>query len=88
MIKIIHTSDVQLDAPFRFLGEKGAQHRRQLRETFGKIIDLANGGGYQLLLIAGDLFNDNRPGRDTVNFVIRKLSELSIPVCILPAASG
>ena len=84
MIKIIHTSDVQLDAPFGFLGEKGAQHRRQLRETFGKIIDLANGGGYQLLLIAGDLFNDNRPGRDTVNFVIRKLGELSIPGCILP----
>jgi exonuclease SbcD len=84
MVRILHTSDVQLDAPFGFLGEKGAHHRQQLRETFGKIVDLASDDGYHLLLIAGDLFNDNRTGRDTVNFVIRKLGELSIPVCILP----
>ena len=84
MVKVLHTSDVQLDAPFHFLGQKGAQHRQQLRETFGKIVDLASADDYQLLLIAGDLFNDNRPSRETVYFMIRKLDELSIPVCVLP----
>ena len=84
MVKLLHTSDVQLDAPFHFLGDKGAQHRRQLRETFGKVVDLAASGDYHLLLIAGDLFNDNHPSRETVYFVIRKLGELSIPVCLLP----
>lgn len=84
MVRILHTSDVQLDAPFGFLGGRGTDHRRQLRETFAKIVKLAGEQGYDLLLIAGDLFNDNRPARDTVNFVSRKLGELSIPVCILP----
>ena len=65
MLKILHTSDVQLDAPFRFLGETGSRHRQQLRKTFRRIVGLAAEGGFDLLLIAGDLFNDNRPRQVT-----------------------
>lgn len=84
MIRILHTADVHLDAPFHFLGEKGADHRRQIRETFSKITRLAAEDHYDLLLIAGDLFNDNNPGRDTQHFVMSTLAALSLPVCILP----
>ena len=84
MIKILHTSDVQLDAPFRFLGTKGRKHRQQLRNTFKCIVNLAIEADCDLILIAGDLFNDTRPRQDTVDFVIHQLGRLEIPVCILP----
>jgi len=84
MIKLLHTADVQLDAPFAFLGDKGEAHRQQLYDTFKKIVELARNEKYDILLIAGDLFNDNRPSRTTVNLVAQALSNLTIPVCILP----
>lgn len=83
-LRLLHTSDLQLDAPFTFLGEKGATHRQQLRATFRQIAELARQGGYNLLLIAGDLFNDNRPSRTSLGLVQELLAALPIPVCILP----
>ena len=84
MVKMLHTSDVQLDAPFHFLGNKGQRHRQQLRETFRRIVDMAAEAEFDLLLITGDLFNDNRPHQDTVDFVVSQVGRLDIPVCILP----
>jgi len=84
MLKFLHTSDVQLDAPFHFLGDKGQRHRQQLRETFRRIVDMAIEAKFDLLLITGDLFNDNRPHQDTIDFVASQLGRLDIPVCILP----
>lgn len=84
MVRILHTSDVQLDAPFCFLGEKGQQHRQQLRDTFRRIVDMAIEKKFDLLLIAGDLFNDNRPHQTTIDFVTSQLGRLGIPACILP----
>lgn len=83
MVRILHTSDVQLGAPFHFLGSKGTRHRQQLRDTFRRIVDRA-AEGFDLMLIAGDLFNDNRPHQGTVDFVATQLGRLDIPVCILP----
>jgi len=84
MLKLLHTSDVQLDAPFTFMGERGAQHRRQLRATFARIVALAQTRGYDMLLIAGDLFDDNHPSQRTVDFVREQLKNLDIPVVVLP----
>jgi len=39
---------------------------------------------FDLLVITGDLFNDNRPHQDTVDFVVSQIGRLDIPVCILP----
>jgi len=80
--KILHTADLQLDAPFGFLGQRGDAHRQQLRETFRKVVETAR--SHDLLLIAGDLFDSNHPSRATVAFVQQQLQQLSIPVCILP----
>ncbi len=84
MPKILHTSDVQLDAPFRFLGPRGEDHRAQLRETFEHIVEMAQQDGFDLLLIAGDLFDSNRPHQTTLDRVSMALRQLDIPVCILP----
>lgn len=84
MIKLLHVSDVQLDAPFEFLGEKGALHRQRIQQTFADVVHLARRGAYHALLIAGDLFNSNGPSRKTVQFVAETLGGLAIPVLILP----
>ena len=83
-MKILHTSDLQLDAPFLFLGRGGQQHRERLREAFATILEMAQSQDYQMLLIAGDLFNSNRPLQSTVDSIVRLLGKLSIPVCVLP----
>jgi exonuclease SbcD len=83
-MKILHTSDLQLDAPFTFLGEGGQRHREQLRATFSSILELAQQGGFSMLLFVGDLFDSNRPLQATVDYVVSLLGKLTIPVCILP----
>jgi exonuclease SbcD len=83
-LRLLHTSDLQLDAPFAFLGEKGAAHRQQLRATFRRITEFARQGRYHILLIAGDLFHDNRPSRTSLTLVQEALAALPLPVCILP----
>lgn len=84
MPRILHTADIHLDAPFHFLSAKGKTHRRQIRETFKRIVKLAADEQYDLLLIAGDLFDDGMPSRDTQHFVMSTLRELPLPVCVLP----
>ena len=84
MLKLLHTSDLQLDAPFEFLAQKGRLHRQLPVTDLQEIAELAGSGNYDMLLIAGDLFNDNRPSHVTVNSVIQMLADVHIPVCILP----
>lgn len=81
-MKLLHTSDLQLDAPFTFLGEGGQRHRQQLLATFSSIVELSE--GVELLLLAGDLFDSNRPLQSTIDLVTHALGKLSVPVCILP----
>jgi DNA repair exonuclease SbcCD nuclease subunit len=83
-MKILHTSDLQLDAPFLFLGEGGQRHRQQLLRTFVEIVEIAIRDDYQLLLITGDLFNSSHPQQATLDLVRSLLRKLSIPVCLLP----
>jgi len=83
-MRLLHTSDVQLDAPLLFLGKNGQKLRAQLRETFGSVVDLASSGACDMLLIAGDLFDSNRPSQQTLEFVLARLAKAAVPVCILP----
>ncbi|MHB1006391.1 MAG: metallophosphoesterase family protein [Chloroflexota bacterium] len=83
-VKLLHTADVHLDAPFRWLGNKGRKQRAQLKDTFRTIVDLALSERVDAFLIAGDLFDSNQPMQDTVDFVRGQLSRLSAPVFILP----
>ena len=55
-IRILHTADVHIGAPFEFLGGRGKDQRTAVREAFKRITGMASGEGFQVLLIAGDLF--------------------------------
>lgn len=83
-IKLLHTADVHLDAPFRWLGSKGKEQRRQVKDTFRSLVDLALAERVDAVLIAGDLFDSNSPSQDAVDFVKTQLGRLSVPVLIVP----
>lgn len=57
-LRLLHTSDVHIGAPFTFLGTRASEQRLALREAFAEIIRIARDEKYDVLLVAGDLFNE------------------------------
>src|SRR3972149_588925 len=71
---------------FPGLGEKGRDHREQLKRTFARIVDLALAERVSLVLIAGDLFDSHRQSEPTLTFVreqFLRLRESRIRVALL-----
>ncbi len=77
MPTIIHTADVHLGAPLGWLGDRAGDQRNQLRLTFRSLIDMTREEDADCLLIAGDLFDSNRPPASEVRFVMRELARLT-----------
>ena len=85
MLKIFHMGDVHLDGAFgRFPKEERVRLRAHQREIFGKMIDHVARGGYDMLLISGDLFDGIDVAPETEERVVSALSALSCPVIISP----
>ena len=85
MLKIFHMGDVHLDGAFgRFPREERIKLRAHQREIFKKMIDYVARGGYDMLLIAGDLFDGIAPTPECEECVASALSTLSCPVIISP----
>lgn len=78
MLKIFHTADVHLDAPFSLSDPLEAEKRRTgLRSTFCSMIDAARRMEADVFLIAGDLFEDGFVTKDTVSSVLRQMESFS-----------
>lgn len=75
-IKILHTSDLHLEAKLGFLGSKSQDHRKQLITTFKELVVRAVSGKYDLVLIAGDLFDTPFPGENTKTQVLEGFKTL------------
>jgi len=84
-MKIIQTSDVRLGAHFVGLKLAGDKLRAGLKSTFSRIIDYTINEKADLLIIAGNLFENTDVSKNLQDFVAHELSRLgSIPVVILP----
>jgi exonuclease SbcD len=87
VLRLLHTSDVHVGAPFMFLGTKGNEQRLALREALSRIVRIAREERYHALVIAGDLFDSAFGSSDAdVSCVIGLLHEAgaSCHVFILP----
>lgn len=85
-LKFIHAADFHLDSPFRG-GNSGYGHTRRedVRRAFSSMISLAIEEEVDLLLLCGDLFEQEMVTRDTLSFVRRELSRIEqVKVLILP----
>ena len=81
-IKLVHTSDVHLDGRFGQKAEDG--FRNPAERAFAAVMDAVLDEAADLLLIAGDLFDNNRVGDEDFAFVSDQLGRLSCPVVVLP----
>lgn len=75
MIKILHTADIHLGAKFSSLEERSQEHRKQIEDTFKKIIERAL-KETNLFLISGDLFDSQKENPRLTNLVKEAFSEL------------
>ncbi len=86
-LRVLHTADIHLGAKFTGLGARGREQRRKLLETFDKIVDLAINSRVHLVLVAGDLFDSNRPAPELVSAVLRgfdRLANQATEICLVP----
>ena len=69
-MKLLHFADLHLDAPFAWAPPETARlRRRNRRETLTRIVALAEAEAVDAILCAGDLFEQDRIGPDTVEFL-------------------
>jgi len=76
-VKILHCADLHFDTPFEGLIAMEAEKRREdLRETFGRIIDTVKEQSVSILLMAGDIFDNDRATKTTLQYLIKKMGEI------------
>lgn len=84
-MRILHMADLHLDSPFAGLDiSRAERRRREMRETFSRMMRYAREAGVDMVVIAGDLFDSAFVTRETVALLCRELSALSCPVIITP----
>src|SRR5258708_505864 len=84
-LRIIHTSDVHLETDTFGSGERGVQLRDKVRNSFSRVIDIANDRDADLLLIVGDLFDSARVTEEGLAFAFGTIGRARIPVAMIPA---
>ncbi|MGE5596472.1 MAG: metallophosphoesterase family protein, partial [Hyphomicrobiales bacterium] len=83
-LRIVHTSDVHLGA-YSANNEPRWVARRQLMESaFSRVIDLGNASGAQVLVIAGDFFDNDRVGDEVVAFAGEQIRRFEGKAFLLP----
>jgi exonuclease SbcD len=83
-LKILHTADVHLDLDGMGSDPRARRYGEIIRQAFRTVIDLAVQEDVDLLLIAGDLFDSNRPSGAAVDFAIQELRRAGRPIVMIP----
>ncbi len=85
-MRILHTADWQLGLKLHFVpGDAGARLRAQRFDTVRAIAGLACDSGVDAVLVAGDVFDDNGVGPDTLQQAREALAAFHpLPVVLLP----
>jgi len=83
-VKILHTADVHLDLDGDIADPHTRRYRDIIHQAFRTVIDVAIQENVDLLLIAGDLFDSNRPSADVVDFAIEELRRVGRPIVMIP----
>jgi len=87
--RFVHCSDVHLDTPFRCAddGVRAALAEGN-RDAFRRLIDLCLSEKVDALLVAGDLFDDERLSFGTEEFLLEQVSRLTSAGIHVVAAAG
>lgn len=85
-IRILHCADLHIGAECSFLGTKARTRKAEVKKTFHRILSLCKEEKIQLLLIAGDLFDDVKVASETLGEVRDAFHAL--PECTVVIAAG
>ena len=67
-MKIIHTADIHLGAPINgFPKEISEARKREVRNTFLRMVEYAKENGVKVILLSGDVFDRDKPFQQDVN---------------------
>ncbi|MBE6049483.1 MAG: DNA repair exonuclease [Clostridium sp.] len=85
-IKILHSADFHFDTPFKEIGERQSKlNKEEIKEVFSEIINISKNNCVDILLLAGDIFDNNTVNKNTLYFIEEKLKEIpNIKVFISP----
>lgn len=75
-MKIIHCADAHLGSDIRSLGHLGARRKMEIRQSFFRILELCEEVKADLLLIAGDLFDQPTPDQELVSQVMEQMRKI------------
>jgi exonuclease SbcD len=85
-IRILHTADLHLGSPFSgsgFDSDKIKERKRDLFECFDSILVSAQKKKVDLVIICGDLFEEDRVKRSDINSIMRSLSGIAPIRCVI-----
>ena len=69
-VKIVHTADLHFDTPFNEVDEKQRSiNKEELKEVFKNIINFCKEKQVDILLLAGDIFDNLTLNRETIYFL-------------------
>ena len=81
-IKILHTADIHFDTPFSGMTPKEAlKSKEELKQVFEKIIEMTLEKEIDILLIAGDIFDNLSVNKTTLHFIkncFEKISKVNV----------
>jgi DNA repair exonuclease SbcCD nuclease subunit len=85
-VKIIHCSDFHFDTPFTEYSKALAEKRKEdIRETFSKIMRLADTESINLILISGDVFDSSTVTFETITSMKKAFEQIqNIKIFISP----
>lgn len=86
-MKFVHIADVHFDKPFTVLENNGLSEQRRLeqREAFHKVIEYCKQEKVELLLIAGDLYEQEYVRKSTIEFINQCFQEIEETTRVLIA---
>ncbi len=84
LLRLIHTSDIHLEADIFGSGAACEQLRDKVRRAFSGVIDIANLRGVDMLLIVGDLFDSSRVNEAALAFAMGEIGRAQMPVIMIP----
>ena len=85
-VKILHCADLHFDTPFKKLNKEISQvSKEELLQVFKNIIDLTINENVEVLLIAGDVFDNLTVNKNTLFFISNQMKRIeNVKVFISP----
>lgn len=83
-LRVVHTSDVHLGAYSGLRGDYASERHSLMQDAFIGVIDLANREHADVLLIAGDLFDNDRIHESVVTFAAEQIARFGGRTFLIP----